>query len=70
MDALTQKVREGGRTVSVACLAATGVNAGGHREILGVDVTSSEDGAGNLNGKSTDSRPSACGDVDDRKGNP
>jgi putative transposase len=46
IDALTQKVREGGRTINVHCLIATGVNAGGHREILGVDVTSSEDGAG------------------------
>jgi len=46
IDALTQKVREGGRTVSVHCLIATGVNAGGCREILGIDVTSSEDGAG------------------------
>jgi putative transposase len=46
IDALTQKVREGGRTVTVHCLVATGVNADGHREILGVDVTSSEDGAG------------------------
>jgi transposase-like protein len=46
IDALTQKVREGGRTVNVHCLIATGVNAGGCREILGVDVTSSEDGAG------------------------
>jgi putative transposase len=46
IDALTQKVREGGRTVNVHCLIATGVNSGGHREILGVDVTSSEDGAG------------------------
>jgi transposase-like protein len=46
IDALTQKVREGGRTVNVHCLVATGVNANGHREILGVDVTSSEDGAG------------------------
>jgi len=44
--ALTQKVHEGGRTVNVHCLIATGVNADGHREILGVDVTSSEDGAG------------------------
>jgi transposase-like protein len=44
--ALTQKVREGGRTVNVHCLIATGVNADGHREILGVDVTGSEDGAG------------------------
>jgi putative transposase len=46
IDALTQKVREGGRTVNVHCLVATGVNADGHREILGADVTSSEDGAG------------------------
>jgi len=28
--ALTQKVREGGRTVAVHALIATGVNAGGH----------------------------------------
>jgi len=46
IDALTQKVREGGRTINVHCLVATGVNADGHREILGIDVTSSEDGAG------------------------
>ena len=46
IDALTQKVREGGRTVAVHCLIATGVNAAGYREILGIDVTSSEDGAG------------------------
>jgi transposase-like protein len=46
IDALTQKVREGGRTVNVHCLVATGVNADGHREILGAGVTSSEDGAG------------------------
>ena len=46
IDALTQKVREGGRTVNVQCLVAAGVNADGHREILGVDVSSSEDGAG------------------------
>jgi transposase-like protein len=46
IDALTQKVREGGRTVNVHALVATGVNAGGHREILGIDVVSSEDGAG------------------------
>jgi putative transposase len=45
IDALTQKVREGGRTVNVHCLIATGVNAEGYREILGIDVTSSEDGA-------------------------
>jgi transposase-like protein len=46
IDALTQKVREGGRTVNVHCLIATGVNAAGYREILGIDVTSAEDGAG------------------------
>ena len=46
IDALTQKVREGGRTVNVHALIATGVNAGGRREILGIDVASSEDGAG------------------------
>jgi len=46
IDALTQKVREGGRTVNVHALIATGVNADGKREILGIDVASSEDGAG------------------------
>ncbi len=45
-DALVLKVREGGRVVGVHALVATGVNADGHREILGVDVTSAEDGAG------------------------
>jgi putative transposase len=45
-DALVLKVREGGRVVRVHALLATGVNADGHREILGLDVTSAEDGAG------------------------
>jgi transposase-like protein len=45
-DALTMRVREGGRIVNVACLLAVGVNGEGHREILGVDVATSEDGAG------------------------
>jgi transposase-like protein len=45
-DALTLQVREGGRTVLVHGLVATGVNSDGHREILGFDVTSAEDGAG------------------------
>lgn len=45
-DALTMKVREGGRVVNVAALIASGVNADGHRELLGLDVTTSEDGAG------------------------
>ena len=38
-DALVLKVREGGRVVQVHALLATGVNADGHREILGLDVT-------------------------------
>ncbi len=46
IGALTRKVREGGRTVYVHALAATGVNANGSREIPGIDVASSEDGAG------------------------
>ena len=45
-DALVLKVREGGRVVPVHALVATGINADGHREILGIQVTSSEDGAG------------------------
>ena len=45
-DALTMKVREGGRVVNVHALVATGVNADGHREILGLEITSAEDGAG------------------------
>jgi putative transposase len=46
MDALTQKVREGGRIVSIACVVATGVNAAGNREILGTELFTTEDGAG------------------------
>jgi putative transposase len=46
VDALTVKVREAGRVVNVHALIATGVNADGHREILGLDVASGEDGAG------------------------
>jgi len=45
-DALVLKVREGGRVVGVHALVATGVNNNGHREILGLHVTTSEDGAG------------------------
>lgn len=41
-DALTMKVREGGRVVSCAVLVATGVNNDGHREVLGVCVSTSE----------------------------
>ena len=45
LDALTQKVREGGRIVNVSVVVATGVNSQGQREILGMDVGASEDGA-------------------------
>jgi putative transposase len=45
IDALTQRVREGGRIVNVSALIATGVNAEGRREILGLDVATGEDGA-------------------------
>ena len=41
-DALTMKVREDGRVVNAAVLVATGVNADGHREVLGVKVATSE----------------------------
>jgi putative transposase len=44
-DALTMKVRENGRVVNAVVLVATGVNADGHREILGLKVTTSETGA-------------------------
>jgi transposase-like protein len=45
-DALVMKVREGGRVVNVHVLVAVGVNNDGHREVLGVDIASGEDGAG------------------------
>ncbi len=41
-DALTMKVREDGRVVNAVVLVATGVNADGHREVLGVKVATSE----------------------------
>ena len=44
-DALVMKVREGGRVVKVAVLVATGVNGDGYREILGLQVATSEDSA-------------------------
>jgi transposase-like protein len=46
LDALTQRCREGGRIVNVATVVATAVNGEGKREVLGVDVVTSEDGAG------------------------
>ena len=45
LDALTQKVREDGRTVNVSVVVATAVNVEGKREIIGMDVGTSEDGA-------------------------
>ena len=39
---LTMKVRENGRVVNAVVLVATGVNADGHREVLGVRVATSE----------------------------
>ena len=46
VDGLTMKVREGGRIVNVVVVVATGVNANRNREVLGLDVVTSEDGAG------------------------
>ena len=45
-DALTMKVREGGRVVKIAVMVATGVNDDGYREILGVATSTAESGAG------------------------
>lgn len=44
-DALTMKVREGGRVINAVVLLATGVNNDGHREVLGMRVATSETGA-------------------------
>ena len=44
-DALTIKVREGGRVVNAVVLLATGVNGDGHREVLGMRVATAETGA-------------------------
>jgi putative transposase len=45
IDALSMKVREGGRVCNTAVLVATACNADGHRELLGLDLGSAEDGA-------------------------
>ena len=42
IDALTQKVREGGRVVNVSTVIATAVNAEGRREIIGFDIVTCE----------------------------
>ncbi|WP_062735549.1 IS256 family transposase [Kocuria turfanensis] len=44
-DALSMKVREGGRVVNAVVLLATGVNSDGHREVLGMRVATAETGA-------------------------
>ena len=44
-DALTMKVREGGRVINAVVLVATGVNADGRREVLGLRVATSETGS-------------------------
>ena len=44
-DALTMKVREGGRVINAVVLLATGVNNDGHREVLGMRVATAEAGA-------------------------
>jgi len=43
-DALTMKVREGGRVINTVVLVATGVNGDGRREVLGLQVATSETG--------------------------
>src|SRR5690606_11283677 len=43
-DALTMKVRESGKVVNVVVLIATGVNADGRREVLGLQTATSETG--------------------------
>ncbi len=45
LDALEIRCREAGRVVSVAAVIATAVNRDGRREILGLDIHTSEDGA-------------------------
>ena len=42
IDALTQKVREGGRVVNVSAVVATAVNIEGRREIVGFDIVTTE----------------------------
>ena len=43
IDALTQRVREGGRVVNVSAVIATVANAEGRREIAGFDIVTTED---------------------------
>lgn len=43
IDALSQRVREGGRVVNVSVVIATALNAQGFREIIGLDIATCED---------------------------
>jgi len=45
IDALTQRVREGGRVVNVAVVIATASNAEGRRTVVGFDIVTTEDTA-------------------------
>jgi putative transposase len=45
LDAMSVKAREEGRVIGVATVVATAVSADGHREILGLDTFTAEDGA-------------------------
>jgi putative transposase len=45
IDAVTQRVREGGRVVNVSAVIATATNAEGRREIIGFDIVTTEDTA-------------------------
>src|SRR4051812_28217828 len=45
LDALVDKVREGGRIVNACLVHATAVNRDGYRESLGLDLVTNEDGA-------------------------
>ncbi|HVE74468.1 MAG TPA: IS256 family transposase [Mycobacteriales bacterium] len=45
LDATFVKVRDGGRVVSMAVVLASGVRSSGEREVLGLDVGPTEDGA-------------------------
>jgi putative transposase len=45
LDALSIRVREGGRVVKVSVMVATAVNSDGRREILGVETATEETGA-------------------------
>src|SRR5487761_660947 len=45
IDALTQRVREGGRVVNVSAAIATAASAEGRREVVGFDIVTTEDTA-------------------------